>query len=143
MEGGSAMVVNEIAALVTDATPYLMAAAGAYGTAVLVKARDQAADATVSLGRRLLQRVFGQTKPDEPLPVSLAAFIAAPGDPDVLGALRLAIRHSLEADTAMLAEFRQLLAGASVTTVTQHINAGSDAFVAAVTCTSTASPADT
>ena len=62
------MVANEIAALVTDATPYLTAAAGAYGTAVLVKARDQAAGATVGLGRRLLQRVFGQKKPDEPLP---------------------------------------------------------------------------
>ena len=124
------MVANEIAALVTDATPYLTAAAGAYGTAVLVKARDQAAGATVGLGRRLLQRVFGQKKPDEPLPAPLAAFVAAPGDPDVLGAVRLAIRQCLEADTAMLAEFRQLLAGAPASTVTQHINAAGDAFVA-------------
>jgi hypothetical protein len=124
------MVANEITALVTDATPYLTAAAGAYGTAVLVKARDQAADATVGLGRRLLQRVFGQKKPGEPLPVPLAAFVGAPGDPDVLGAVRLAIRQSLEADTAMLAEFRQLLAGAPASTVTQHINAAGDAFVA-------------
>jgi hypothetical protein len=124
------MVANEIATLVGEATPYLTAAAGAYGTAVLVKARDQAADATVGLGRRLLQRVFGQKKPDEPLPVPLAAFVAAPGDPDVLGALRLAIRQSLEADTAMFAEFRQLLAEAPASTVTQHINAARDAFVA-------------
>ncbi len=124
------MVANEIAALVTDATPYLTAAAGAYGTAVLVKAQDQAADATVGLGRRLLQRVFGQKKPNEPLPASLGAFVAAPADPDVLGAVRLAIRQSLEADTAMLAEFRQLLAGAPASTVTQHINAAGDAFVA-------------
>jgi hypothetical protein len=124
------MVTNEIATLVGEATPYITAAAGAYGTAVLVKGRDQAADATVLLGRRLLQRVFGQKKPDEPLPIPLAGFIAAPDDPDVLGAMRMAIRHSLEADTAMLAEFRQLLTGATAGTVTQHIKAAGDAFVA-------------
>ena len=124
------MVANEIATLVTDATPYLTAAAGAYGTAVLVKAKDQAADATVGLGRRLLQRVFGQKKPDEPLPAPLAAFVAAPGDPDVLGAVRLAIRQVLESDAAMLAEFRHLLAEPPASTVTQHINAARDAYVA-------------
>jgi hypothetical protein len=40
------MVTNEIATLVADAAPYLTAAAGAYGTAVLVKAKDQAAAAS-------------------------------------------------------------------------------------------------
>jgi len=124
------MVANEIATLVTDATPYLTAAAGAYGTAVLVKTKDQAADATVGLGRRLLQRVFGQRKPDEPLPTPLAEFVADPGDPDVLGAVRLAMRQLLGADAAMLAEFRQLLAASPSSTVTQHVNAAGDAYVA-------------
>lgn len=97
---------------------------------MLVKAKDQAADATVGLGRRLLQRVFGQKKPDEPLPAPLAAFVAAPGDPDVLGAVRLAIRQVLESDAAMLAEFRHLLAEPPASTVTQHIKAAGDAYVA-------------
>jgi len=48
------MVTNEIATLVTDAMPYLTAAAGAYGTVVLVKAKDQAADATVGLGTQYI-----------------------------------------------------------------------------------------
>lgn len=124
------MAGNEIATLVGEATPYITAAAGAYGTAVLLKARDEAADATVGLDRRLLQRVFGQKKPEEPLPTPLATFVAAPDDPDVLGAVRLAIRQSLETDAVMLAEVRQLLAGAAASTVTQHINAAGDAFVA-------------
>jgi hypothetical protein len=43
---------SEIAELVTTATPFVTAAAGAYGTAVLSKVRDDAADATVGAGRR-------------------------------------------------------------------------------------------
>jgi hypothetical protein len=40
------MAGNEIAELVTTATPYVTAAVGAYGGAVLAKVRDDAADAT-------------------------------------------------------------------------------------------------
>ena len=50
---------GEVASLAAEITPYVSAAVGAYGGAVLAKVRDEAADATVSLGRRLLQRVFG------------------------------------------------------------------------------------
>ena len=37
--------------LVSEMTPYVSGAVGAYGTAVLVRARDEAADATVGLRR--------------------------------------------------------------------------------------------
>ena len=60
-------MAGEIATLVTDATPYVTAALGAYGGAVLTKVQDDAADATVGIGRRLLQRVFGSRATDEPL----------------------------------------------------------------------------
>jgi hypothetical protein len=45
---------GDVLSLAAEMTPYVSAAAAAYGGAVLVKARDEAADATVGLGRRLL-----------------------------------------------------------------------------------------
>ncbi len=123
-------MAGEVVTLVAEATPYLTAAVGAYGGAVLARVRDDAADATVGLGRRLLQRVFGQREEHEPLPEPLALLAADPDDTDALGALRLAIRRALETDAAMLSEVRSMLADARGVTVTQHIRAGRDAYVA-------------
>jgi hypothetical protein len=124
------MAGNEIAVLVTEASPYISAAVGAYGGAVLGKVRDDAADATVGLGRRLLRRVFGHRDAGEALPLPVADLVADPGDADALAALRLAMRRQLEADGAMLAEVKQLLADAPRRAVTQHVIAGRDAYVA-------------
>ena len=123
-------MAGEVATLVADATPYMTAAVSAYGGAVLAKARDDAADATVGVGRRLLQRVFGHHGEEEPLPEPLADLVAYPDDEDALGALRLAIRRQLEADAAMLADVRALLSAAGGTAVSQNIRAGRDAYVA-------------
>ena len=123
-------MAGEVATLVADATPYVTAAVGAYGGAVLAKVRDDAADATVGVGRRLLQRVFGRRNENEPLPEPLAELVSYPDDADMLAALRVAIRRQLEADAAMLADVRSLLASAPGTTVTQHVRAGRDAYVA-------------
>jgi hypothetical protein len=123
-------MAGDVATLVADATPYMTAAVGAYGGAVLAKVRDDAADATVGLGRRLLERVFGHHGEDEPLPEPLAAVVSYPEDADALGALRLAIRRQLEADAAMLDDIRSLLASAPAAPVTQHVSAGRDAYVA-------------
>jgi hypothetical protein len=122
------MAGNEIAVLVTEASPYISAAVGAYGGAVLGKVRDDAADATVGLGRRLLQRVFGHRADGEVLPAPVADLAADPGDADALAALRLAVRRRLEADATMLAEVKQMLAAAPRATVTQHVTAGRDAY---------------
>ena len=84
-------------------------AVGAYGGAVLTKVRDDAADATVGIGRRLLQRVFGRQPEDEPLPAPLAALAADPGDADALGLVRWTMRQALEADAAMLEEVGRCL----------------------------------
>lgn len=123
-------MAGEVATFVADATPYMTAAVSAYGGAVLAKARDDAADATVGVGRRLLQRVFGHRKEDEPLPEQLAELVSYPDDADVLAALRLAVRRQLEADAAMLADVRALLSAAGGTAVSQNIHAGRDAYVA-------------
>ena len=123
-------MAGEIATLVADATPYVTAAVGAYGGAVLAKVRDDAADATVGVGRRLLQRVFGHRTADEPLPAPLAALAADLGDADALGMVRWAIRQSLEADAEMLEEVKSMLASAQDTVVKQNVRAGRDAYVA-------------
>jgi hypothetical protein len=77
--------------LAAELTPYVSAAVAAYGGAVLAKARDEAADTTVSLGRRLLQRIFGSRRADEPLSGPLAVLADDPADVDALAAVRLAI----------------------------------------------------
>ena len=119
---------GEVATLAAEMTPYVSAAVGAYGGAVLAKVRDEAADATVGLGRRLLQRVFGSHREGEPLPDPLGSLAADPGDADALAAVRLAIRQALIADPVLEVEVRSMLA--NVPAVTQQIHAGRDAYTA-------------
>jgi hypothetical protein len=123
-------MAGEVASIAVEMTPYVSAAFGAYGGAVLAKVRDDAANATVGLGRRLSQRVFGRQSQGEPLPGPLADLAADPDDAMALNAVTYAIRKALEADAAMLAEVRTMLASAPGTSVTQNIRAGRDAYVA-------------
>jgi hypothetical protein len=119
---------SDIATMTAELTPYISAAVGAYGGAVLARARDQAADATIGLGRRLLQRIFGHRDAAEPLPEPLADLAANPGDADALAAVRLAIRKALDADPALAEEVRTMLANGAG--VVQHVHAGRDAYTA-------------
>jgi hypothetical protein len=123
-------MTGEVATLVADATPYVTAAVGAYGGAVLAKVRDDTADATVGVGRRLLQRVFGQRTEEEPLPTPLAALAADSSDADALGMVRWTMRQALEADAAMLQEVRSILASAQGISIRQSVRADRDAYVA-------------
>lgn len=120
---------GDVASLAAEMTPYISAAAGAYGGAVLARVRDDAADATVGLGRRLLQRVFGTKDEGEPLPGPLADLAADPEDGDALAAVRLLVRRALAADPVLAAEVRSMLVG--VGGQVQQVRAGQDAFAAA------------
>jgi hypothetical protein len=119
---------SDVAAITAEMTPYISAAVGAYGGAVLAKVRDEAADATVGLGRRLLQKVFGHRDEAEPLPGPLADLAADPGDPDALAACRLEISKVLTADPVLESEVRSMLASAAG--VAQQVRAGRDAYTA-------------
>jgi hypothetical protein len=121
-------MAGDVASLAAEMTPYVSAAVGAYGGAVLAKVRDDAADATVGLGRRLLQKVFGHQDEQEPLPEPLADLAADPADEDALAACRLQIRKALAADPVLADEIRSMLAAAGG--VTQHVHAGRDAYTA-------------
>ena len=105
---------GEVATLAAEVVPYASAAAAAYGGAVLAKVRDDAAGATVGLGRRLLQRIFGTHRDDEPLPEPVADVVADPTDEDALAALRFAVRKALAADTGLRDEIRDMLGQADV-----------------------------
>jgi hypothetical protein len=107
-------VDTEVATVAADVVPYVSAAAAAYGGAVLAKVRDDAADATVGLGRRLLQRIFGVRDEGEPVPEAVADVVADPADEDALAALRLAVRKALAADAGLYGEVREMLAQAGV-----------------------------
>ena len=106
---------GEVAQAAAEMVPYITTALSAYGGAVLAKAQDDAADATVGFGRRLLQRIFGRKPEGGVLPPVLARVIAHPDDPDYLGSLRAIIRDALEGDAQMLAEVREILAQAKAT----------------------------
>jgi tetratricopeptide (TPR) repeat protein len=103
--------------------PYVSAAVSADGGAVLAQVRDDAADATVRLGGRLLRRVFGARSPEEPLPEPLAALVAAPDDPDALATLRRALGEELSASPVLAGDVSQRIQR-------QQIQAARDAYVA-------------
>jgi hypothetical protein len=132
-------VTGEVVQTAAEMVPYVTTALSAYGGAVLAKVQDDAADATVGFGRRLLQRIFGRKPDGEALPPVLARVAAYPDDPDYLGSLRATIRDALEGDAQMLAEVREILAQAksSLTSgpqtgtagdggIAQNITAGGD-----------------
>lgn len=123
------MTTSEVATLVTDAGPYVTAAIGAYGHAVLSKSRDKIADATVGAGVGILQRIFGRKKVGDPLPEPLADVVAHPHDDELATVLKVAIRKELDRDAELVAAVRGIVDAAAKTTVAQQVHAGRDAYV--------------
>jgi len=103
--------------LVGQVSPYVTAAVGAYGSTVLAKVNDEAAGATVGLGRRMLQRIFGSRGAGD-APHAVADLAADPNDPDLQAALRVAIRKVLAVDTELAADLRAMLAAEARVTIT-------------------------
>lgn len=89
--------------------PAVGAAVGAYGVSVLSRAEDQAADATVRLGQRLLDRILRRTPDRAPIEAAVTDLAATAGDPDALAALRLRLRGLLEENPSLAAELAALL----------------------------------
>ena len=128
-------------ALAAEAAPIATAAIGMYGRAVLAKAWDDVSDLTIKAGLQILQRIFGRKKNDKALPNVIADVAAHPDDSDVLAQLRLAIRRALEADSALAKEVAAIVAKAAPGgSVSQHVVAGHDAYVAGRDMTITRRP---
>ncbi|MBO4140151.1 MULTISPECIES: hypothetical protein [Micromonospora] len=109
--------VGEVASAVV---PYLSAAAGAYGAAVVQRVSDGAADATANrtlgVGRRLARRLFGSSRGDQ-VRTALVELAERPLDEDLVDVLREQVQAALAVDRALLADVMQLL-GTSARSVT-------------------------
>jgi hypothetical protein len=110
--------------VVAAVVPYVTAAAGAYGSAVLDKVRDQAIDATINLGRQLMHRIFGEPLP-APVEAAVQDLAGDPQDPDRVAPIRRQIRIALEADPALAADVARMVQNAPI-----HIEALGDRSVA-------------
>jgi hypothetical protein len=102
-------VVSEVESALAEVLPVMSAAAGAYGAEVLTRVEDAAADVTVGLGRRLLQRVWRGSARPEAVKAAVAELAEAPGDADALAGLRLQVRKVLAQDPQLLEEIAGLL----------------------------------
>jgi hypothetical protein len=129
---------GDLALLVGEVSPYVTAAVSAYGGAVLAKASDQAADATVGGGRRILQRIFGTRAAGEDVPQVVSELAADPQDPDLQAALRVEIRRLLGGDAQAVADVRKMLTGVPVISVT----ASGERSIAAQSITGVAATGD-
>ena len=123
------MVANDVASLVTDAMPYVTAAAGAYTGAVTAKASDEAATATVNIGVRILEHVFGRKEAVASVPKPLTDFLANPGKEEFLATLKTAIQEALERDAEILTEVRAIVPGSPRPDFTLNARAGRDFYM--------------
>jgi hypothetical protein len=98
-----------VAAIAAAAVPYVAAAAGAYGAAVVARVREVAADATVGLGGRLLHRLLMRAESAPAVEAAVLELAEDPADEDRLAALRLQIRKVLAADAELAADVAGML----------------------------------
>ncbi|WP_158718202.1 hypothetical protein [Streptomyces albus] len=99
----------DIETLLGQAVPAVGAAVSAYGAAVLTRAEDEAASATVRLGQQLLDRLLHRSEQPEALETAVMDVAETDGDPDALAALRLRMRQALAASSELAAEVAALL----------------------------------
>jgi hypothetical protein len=102
-------------------TAFVIAALREFGAAAFAHAQDDAADATVGLGRRVLQRIFGTRAAGEPVPEQVADVAADPQDENAVAALRPAIRNALAPDPRLHADVEAMLASAGVSVGTDNM----------------------
>ncbi|MFE0348639.1 hypothetical protein [Streptomyces griseoluteus] len=121
----------EVVQLMEQAGPYLTAAVGAYGTAVLTRAQDAAADATVGLGQRILQLVW--RRGDEAGRAELERVVGEAADEQDVAysaaVLSRALRRALRDDPGLREELSELLPAPAAGTVT--ITASGERAIAA------------
>jgi hypothetical protein len=123
-------MADDLATLAADVVPFVALAVGTYGKAVLAKAWDDVADASVKAGLKVLHLVFGPRNHDESLPDVVAEVIDNPGDEDYLSQLRLTIRKALERDAALADKVAVIVAEARPSqSVNQNVQAGNNAYV--------------
>lgn len=119
----------DLGVLVQDVMPYLTGAAAVYGGAVVQKVTDAAgdagADATVSLGRRLLRRLFASKRGDQ-VREAVTELGEQPGDKSA-AVLKAQVMKALTQEPGLADDLAQLLGGnyQVVVTNSQGVQVGS------------------
>lgn len=121
----------EIVQLVGQAGPAVTAAVGAYGAAVLTRAQDAAADATVGLGQRILQLVWRRR--DEAGRAELERVVGEAADEQddaySTAVLSRLLRQALQDDPALREELAAVLPAPASGTV--NVTASGERAIAA------------
>ncbi|MGV9382075.1 hypothetical protein ACWDRB_40125 [Nonomuraea sp. NPDC003707] len=102
----------DLSELVAQVSPYVVAAVNTYGAAVLARANDEAADATVGWGRRILQRIFGTAESEADAPEAVRDLATDPENADLQAALRVQIGKALRVDEELVSAVQALVAQA-------------------------------
>ena len=126
--------MSELDEVVGQVVPLVGAAVRAYGVGVFSQAQHAAEDATVGLGRRLVQRIRGGAVRPAVVDSAVEELAEAPGDEDALEVLRLQVRRVLAQDPGLLGEVAGMLGGARTVNVSGSgaVGAGGDVNVSAV-----------
>ncbi|MFD0585822.1 hypothetical protein [Dactylosporangium darangshiense] len=92
--------------------PYLSGVAGAYGSAVVQRvsngAADATADATLGAGRQFPRRLFGSSRASQ-VQSAVVDLAGQPDDEGLADVLRAQVRAALAADASLLADVVPLL----------------------------------
>lgn len=105
--------MSEVEDIVGWAVPIVNTAVAAYGSAVLSRAENSAADATARLGRRILKGIINRTAKPAPLKAAVSHLNAGSDDPDAVAELRLQIRKVVESEPGIARWLAQELSTAS------------------------------
>jgi hypothetical protein len=103
----------DVGGVVAAVVPYLGALAGAYGSAVVARVTEDgpeaAADATVSLGRRLLRRLLTAPHSGQAIGAAVTELGEHPDDEDFAAVMRVQLKKAMADDPTLMAEIAQIL----------------------------------
>jgi hypothetical protein len=119
--------VVDVEAVAEAASPYLWAAAGAYGAAVVQRLNEQAsaatADAATGLARRVWHRLSGRLQGAD-VSTALAQLGTRPDDAELRDAVRAELRAAMNRDRELARDLAAILTEAGVGKYTVTVTGG-------------------
>ncbi|MFF5231611.1 hypothetical protein [Dactylosporangium sp. NPDC000521] len=111
----------DVGEVTSAVVPFVSAAVGAYGTAVVQRVVDQAGDATaeagIGVGRRVLRRLFRSGRGQQ-IEEAVTDLGSAPDDETLADLVRAQVRAALGGDPELAAEIAAMLPARPGVTIT-------------------------